>query len=215
MNKYQNGYYNYNGEDMNIQSMLTEQETLLWMGRPKKNAFIINSATKMMPFALLWLAIDGGIIAMMFSGGMGQLGPMKFFLIGFFALHLLPVWIWIYNVVTAASKWKNTSYAVTDKRILIRTGLVGYEYMNIYYKEISDVHLHVGLIDKMLGVGDIVISCSGFGNKGGSSTIVDIPDVVNVFNMLQRAISDIQADIEYPNVFRPENNPGYNTTYRM
>ncbi len=70
-----------------------------------------------------------------------------------FAVHLIPVWIWIGNVVTAGTRWKNTEYAVTDKRIIIRSGFLSYEYQNIYYKEIADIHLHFGIIDRILHVG--------------------------------------------------------------
>ena len=38
-------------------------------------------------------------------------------------------------------------------------------------------------------------------------------DYKELFPKVQKIILDIQSDIEYPNQFRPENNPGYNTKY--
>ena len=46
-------------------------------------------------------------------------------LVLFFAFHLMPVWIWLGNVLTANKKWKNTKIYVTDKKINIQTGKIG------------------------------------------------------------------------------------------
>lgn len=64
-------------------------------------------------------------------------------LVLFFAFHLMPVWIWLGNVLTANKKWKNTKYYVTDKRIIIQTGIIGASYDTIYYKDIKNVSLKV------------------------------------------------------------------------
>ena len=222
MDKYSSGYYNYTDGESKIRGMLTDDENLLWTGKPKKSAFILNKCIVMAPIAMIWLLFDGFFIGAMLSvpGGLGM-GNMGFFFVIFFAFHLMPVWIWLYNMLTAAARWKNTEYAITDKRILIRSGFVGYEYLNIYYKEIGDVHLHVGVIDRMLGVGDIMVcnSTMPYGNgrtinTGSNNSILDIPDYQEVFNMLQKAVRDIQSDIEYPNAYRPEYNSGYKTNYK-
>lgn len=218
MNKYYaDGYSYYNGGN-NIDAMLMPDESIIWRGTPKKNAFIINSATKMMPFALMWLLFDGFFIAAFLSfGGIGLMPGMGLFLVFFFALHLMPVWIWLYNVVTAVGRWKNTEYAVTDKRIILRNGLVGYEYQSLYYTEIGNVSLHVGFIDQMLGVGDINIAMNvpiATGKNQLSPAILDIEDVQRVFSIIQRTVLDIQTDMQYPNAMRPDINPGYKTAYR-
>lgn len=210
-----NKYYNYdNPSQINeLSNMLMPNETVLWQGVPKKSAYIINASVKMFPIALIWLFFDGFIILNMvgeFSSG------MNLFLIPFFLIHLFPVWIWLGSTLTASRRWKNTMYAVTDKRILIRNGLIGYDYKSIYYTEISNVNLRVGMIDKILGVGDIYLSLEGFTSKGQPimSSIIDIEEPQRVFKIIQKTVLDIQSDIHYPNALRPEQNPGYNTTYR-
>ena len=74
---------NYNNV---ITNPLVEGESLIWSAKPKKSAFIINKVLIMMPFALLWLAFDSFFI---FS--MGNVGNMLYFLVPFFALHLMPL----------------------------------------------------------------------------------------------------------------------------
>lgn len=212
-----NKYYDYNGSNKvtnNIAYMLMPDEHILWNGTPKKSAYVLNSSVKMLPIAIIWLLFDGFFIFSIF--GSGGMGSFAFFLIPFFALHLMPVWIWLSNVLTASARWKNTEYAITDKRVLLRNGLIGYDYKSIYYTDISNVSIHVGAIDSMLGVGDIHISLSnGYDSKKDILAILDIENPNQVFKILQQAVMDIQTDIHYPNALRPETNPGYHTEYRQ
>ena len=207
--KYENPYINENS----IDNVLMAGEQVIWSGKPKRNAFIINKSMVMMPFALLWLLIDGGFIVGMVASG--EIGEMLFFIIPFFAIHLMPVWIWLSNVLTANKKWKNTEYAITDKRIIIKGGFVGYDIKSIYYTEINTVDLRVGVIDKMLGVGDIHIIENGIitGKNASMPSILDIENPIEVFKTVQKTVIDIQTDIHYPNGLRPDENPGYNTRY--
>ena len=197
---------NYTDDNKNI---LTDGEELLYNIKPKKSAFVFNKIATMMPFALLWLSFDSFfIITVLSTGGMGQ---MTWFLIPFFAFHLIPVWIWLGNIITANKRWKNTRYYVTDKRIVIVNGFIGEEYQSVYYKDITNVRLHIGVIDKMLNVGDIYFTLNN--GMSSSACFLDIENVHEIYTKLQKIVLDIQTDIEYPNAYRPESNPGYNTHY--
>lgn len=215
MNKY---YGNANISYNDIEGQLMPDESIIWKGEPKKSAFIINSSITMMPFALLWLAVDGFFIINILKSGAHN--DMQFFFIPFFALHLMPVWIWLYNIFTAYGRWKNTAYAVTNKRIIIRNGFIGYQYNSIYYTDISNVSLHVGVIDRMLGVGDVHIATThtlGTTKKGtpiNTTSILDVADPEYVMSIVQKTVLDMQTDIHYPNALRPDVNPGYKTEYR-
>ena len=54
MSKY-NKYIQYEEE---LPNPLTEGEQVLWSGKPKKSAFLINNVLTMLPFALIWLLFD-------------------------------------------------------------------------------------------------------------------------------------------------------------
>jgi len=194
-----------------LTSPLVKGEELYWEGKPKKSAFVMNQILGMMPIALLWLAIDSGIIFGISSNIEDT--KMLLFIIPFFALHLLPVWIWLSNVLTANKKWKNTKYYVTNKRIIIQKGLIAENYQSIYYKDITNVSLHIGISDKIQKVADIYFSVTN-GTNTGAIIFFDIENYREVYDRVQRIIVDIQTDIEYPNALRPENNPGYNTKYK-
>lgn len=207
MSKYEKVVNNF-GES-NIDNILFEGESVIWSGKPKKSAFVINKVFTMMPIAILWLAFDSIFIV-------GAIGSGQWFILLFLAFHLFPVWLWLSNVLTASKRWKNTQYIVTDKRIIISSGFVGVNYQTIYYKDIRNVSLRVGLIDKMLGVGDIYFDTNfNNGNNNAASIIafLDVSGVYEIYPKLQKVILDIQTDIEYPNNFRPNKNDGYNTKY--
>lgn len=215
MDKYNSSYYSSYNEYSEIERMLMADESIIWKGTPKKSAYVINASMKMAPFALIWLLFDGFFIVN-FIGAGEMMGGMALVLIPFFALHLMPVWIWLFNMLTASKRWKNTEYAVTNKRVLIRNGLVGYQYDSIYYTDIANVSLRVGVIDKMLGVGDIYLVTKGkIGGSGSGATpaILDVEEPDRAFGIIQGTVMNIQTDIHYPNAYRPDNNPGYNTQY--
>jgi len=213
MSKYEN-IINYENE---LPNPLVEGETLIWSSKPKKSAFIVNKLVTMMPFALLWLLIDSSILIPMIQSG--EMKEMLFFIIPFFAIHLFPVWIWIGNIITANKRWKNTIYYVTDKRVIIQNGFVGIDYQSIYYKDIKNVNLKIGLIDKLLGVGDIYFQLDTYINRNNTTVemrnaLLDIENPYEIYPKIQKIVLDIQTDIEYPNALRPDQNPGYNTKYK-
>mgnify|MGYP001863874871 CR=1 FL=1 len=193
---------------------LAEGEQELWSAKPKKAAFIINNIVRMMPVALIWLLFDSFIIYVFISSG--AIKEMVLPIIIFFAFHLLPVWIWLGNIITASKKWKNTKYYVTDRRIIIQTGIIGASYDTIYYKDIKNVSLKIGVIDKLLKVGDIYIDTGNttFTNSGTKKLFMTLLDIEKPYTRLQKIVLDIQSDIEFPNAYRPSENPGYKTKYK-
>ena len=57
----------YTQEMADIKGLLLEGEQLLWSGKPKKNAFVINKCVVMMPIALIWFSFDAFFIGNLIS----------------------------------------------------------------------------------------------------------------------------------------------------
>ncbi len=201
-----------------LPSLLVAGETVIWSGKPRKGAFVLNRTLTMLPFAVIWLLFDGFFLANFFGAGTGGFGVV---VIPFFLLHLMPVWIWLYQMLTAGKVWKNTKYYVTDRRLIVQSGFVNADITSIYYKDIRNVNLKVGLVDKMLGVGDILFDLGEviYDRRGRRANVpkhafLDLERPNEVYPLVQKAVLDMQTDMEYPNAYRPHQNPGYNTRYK-
>ncbi len=211
MGEFNEKYFIPDEKDKNataIDGIIGEDEQVLWRGKPKKSAFILNAVVKMLPIALIWLLFDGVFIGILIANGEHIPAFFKIFVCVFLVFHLIPVWIWIANVVTASRRHKNTEYAFTNKRIIVRSGVVGIDFRNIYYADVDSVNLKVGLIDKMTKVGDIYINA-----KSGSAVILDVENPYFLTQKLQKIVVDIKTDVLFPNDLRPETNRGYKTKY--
>ena len=194
-----------------IKEMLdgSQDERILWEGKPDKRSFVLGRVLQMMPFALIWLLFDGFVIGMIIAFATGLPWFIYLFFVVFFALHLTPVWIWIANVVSAFRRLKNTEYAFTDKRIIIKTGFFA-KFDSVYYSDVASVNLHIGFIDRICKVGDVVIRTTA----GDTYQVEDIKNPYFIIERLQKITMDIKTDMQYPNDLRPEENHGYNTKYK-
>lgn len=196
-----------------LEDVLLEDERILLKLKPNKKAFMWESFfAKGLPMVLLWAGFDGLFLYLIFSGTLPIEEAMPFFIpmiIIFFALHLLPVWLFIAGAIKRVAGYKNIEYAFTNKRILIRTGLVGIDFKSIYYSEITGVNVRVGILDRLFRVGDIYITA-----KDQRAVIDDINNPYFYMSKIQEISHDIKTDIEFPNAYRPSENPGYHTNYK-
>lgn len=192
--------------------VLAPGEAILWRGKPKRGAFITTKSLTMMPIAIVWLIFDMNAILSIFSEG-----ELLFFLIPFFALHLMPVWIWLGSMLSAGKRWKNTNYYVTNRRIIIQGGFFAVNETSLFYKDLRNANLQIGLLNKLLHTGNIIFDDGNYGNdrKAQRLALENLEDAPAVYNRIQRIILDIQTDMEYPNALRPEENPGYHTNYEL
>lgn len=194
----------------NIDDVLNNDEKVLWRGKPNAKSYVLAAMLKMLPIAIIWIIFDGAFIVGISIGmtrGDILLGILGF-VIPFFLLHLTPVWIWIANTVKAVREVKNLEYAVTDKRIIIRSGMIGIDFKFVNYTEIDSVNIKVEIIDKIFKVGDIYINSSV-----NAAVLWDVENPYGIGTALQKVTTDIKSDIHYPNAKRPKDNPGYKTGY--
>ena len=81
--------------EQTIESVLTEDEKILWKDKPRRLSFILSAILKMAPFAIIWLAFDIFFICVMVSSIGAIPSGLIAFIVIFFAFHLIPVWMWI------------------------------------------------------------------------------------------------------------------------
>ena len=203
-------------------ALITEGENILWEGRPNKRCFILEAIfNPLLPFALVWGLIDFGFIYAALNGAAktSQEGmPLGIMLTCFFAIHLMPVWIYLAGAVLSILRYKNTSFAVTDQGVYTSGGIFTQNFERKPFTEMSHVNIHRGIFDQMLGVGDVVMTGNhdGYNTRNNlfrGTTICDIVDYMQVYQLGKKLQTDIYADTMYPNDLRPNENHGYKTKY--
>ena len=193
-------------EETGKKIFLSEGENIIWSGKPKKSAFIATKSSIMLPIAIPWLVLDLSIIITVFIEG----AEMAWIMIPFMIIHMTPVWIWLINVITANRRWKNTNYFITNRRVILQDGFFAVNEASLFYKDLHNAQMKIGLFDKIFHTGDILFDSS---QKDAGFAFEDLTDYDEIYLMVQKIIIDIQTDMEYPNAFRPEYNPGYKTNY--
>lgn len=198
-------------DTISIQDVLFENENVLWEGTPDKTAYVARIAKGKILSALIFLMFDGFFIFMLalFADKNDFFKKMLIFMLVFCIFHLLPVWTLIASVTKALVAHKNISYAITDRRIIARTGVIGLDFENINYTDITNIDVDVSVIEKIRNVGTVRIRTS----SGRAVNLFSIKNPYKTAKMLNKTYIDTNSDIHYPNALRPEHNPGYNTKY--
>ncbi|MCY7395911.1 MAG: PH domain-containing protein [Nocardioides sp.] len=80
--------------------------------------------------------------------------------------------------------WLTASYTITDRRLITRHGVITRRGHDIPLTRISDVSYELGLVDRMLGCGTLVISDA---STHGQVQLPDIPKVEET----QRRINEL------------------------
>lgn len=207
--------------DSNVQqafnSVRDPDESIFWTGRPKLVPFVA-SGIPFLVFGCLWGAFDlfGFIIPMSKSG---NVGPMSRFLIPFFLLHLSPFYGSILNLIRLVLVHKNTIYAITNKRLMIRSGFFGIDFKSIDYDRIANIEVNVNPLERMFDVGSIkIFTGETVSTRNGYRPISNgfsaIENPYDIFKKIKSISVDVKTDWNYPNDLRPDENPGYQTQYK-
>lgn len=210
-----------------LELMVGKDEKVLWAGRPDKLCFILEGIfNPMLPFALVWFLFDSLFIMAFTSGntvGISQ-SPAVIIPLIFVLIHMMPVWIYLSGAILTFRRYQHTQYIVTDKGVYISGGLFAYTCNMKPFMELARVNIHRGIIDQMLGVGDVVLTSNNLADIYGGrvngrplevgTTIADIRDYREVFEIIKKLQEDIYTDTMYPNALRPEENHGYRTRYK-
>ncbi|NUP27074.1 MAG: PH domain-containing protein [Nocardia sp.] len=101
-------------------------------------------------------------------------------------LAVLVVWLLIlaWRSIAPIVGWKSTHFIVTDRRVLVREGVMTHTGIDIPMTRISSVQFRHGLVDRMFGTGELIIGSSSEEPLEYS----DIPDVERVHALLYHQV---------------------------
>lgn len=193
-----------------FESVKDDDENILWTDKPK---FIPYSITGIGAGIGIFIFVAASYI--MTKNLKSEDGTTDGFSFWFIAL---PVTLFLWQFLSKIFSYSNTSYAYTNKRVMMRTGFIGTDFKSIDYDKISDIEVTVNFFERTFNVGTIkFFSGRTEINDGSTTKLYDrweaISNPYEVFKQVKKISVDIKTDFNYPNALRPEINPGYNTKY--
>ncbi len=218
-----------------LSNVLDKSEKVLWKGAPQFWPYFAGAAVLagiVSVFLFSFLVMFGMVFLGVFAGfalvGSAAGAPPAF--IGIPLLFGLPLILMsgiflLVLFVPAAYAYlshKHTQYAITDKRVIMQSGIIGRDYKTIDFDQISNAEVNVGIFDKLFGkdsgsiilrtAGDPVV-CVNDSARQQSAVLSSITSPYVAFKFLRKVSFDVKTDMEYPNKYRPKTNPGYKTEY--
>jgi uncharacterized membrane protein YdbT with pleckstrin-like domain len=120
------------------------------------------------------------LVLIVIAGGAGFLmtlpsGSAREFLVLVISAVALLLILWV--VLKPFLGWLTTTYTVTNRRLITRTGILTRRGHDIPLARISDVAYEHGLLDRMLGCGTLIVSDA---SEQGRVKLHDIPQVEQV-----------------------------------
>ena len=185
------------------------KDNVVWNGKPKKSCFVLECIfNPALGLAIIWFLFDMVFMSAALTGTDSN-SPGQYVLLIFILLHMMPVWMYLGGIISSIRKYRNTEYVVTDRGIYITGGFFAKQYDFKPFTDLSHVNVHRGVLDQLLGVGDVISEC----HHGHAFNLIDLPDYLEVCNLIKQYQTDIYADTQFPNGFRPTINSGYQTSY--
>lgn len=194
----------------NFESVKDDDEEILWTEKPKFIPYAISGLAA--GFGIIIFVVISYVMVKNAKDGEGLSGN------SFLLFTAIPVVFFLWSFLQKLLSYSNTSYAFTNKRVMVRTGFVGTDFKSIDYDKISDIEVTVNAIERAFNVGTIKFFSGRTQTDDGVTTkLYDrweaIPNVYEIFKKVKQISVDIKTDYNYPNALRPESNPGYNTKY--
>lgn len=185
------------------------KENVVWNGKPKKSCFVLECIfNPALGLSIIWFLFDMVFMSATLEATTST-SPGRYFVLMFISLHMMPVWMYLGGIVSSIRKYRNTEYVVTDRGIYITGGFFAKRYDFKPFTDLSHVNVNRGVLDQFLGVGDVISEC----HHGHAFKLIDLPDYLEVCSLIKQYQTDIYADTQFPNGFRPTINSGYQTSY--
>lgn len=198
-----------------FKNVLDHDEEILWSGQPNRRIYVFRKCfdTKIWILGVCW-----GIWALFLfttmvkdEGGLPSSPIFYELLLGQLIPFSLSILFTIYLIVSH----RNLSYALTDKRLIIRSGIFGIDYTDIDFESITYTYVAINFLENKYGVGTISIFTARDREKDARLfyKLYGLHKPYEVSKMISDVSLDIKTDWEFPNVLRPETNPGTRTKY--
>lgn len=157
-----------------------EGEAVVWEGHPSWKAMIV--------FYIKWLLISLIPIAIWVAlrAGGQHTGAVWFSLISVIGI-----------IVTLLGGWlrrQTVRYLVTDRRIMIRQGVISKNERTTHLERVQNVSMRQGVIERLLGIGDVDWDTAGTSENDADFTFYGIDDPSHLVHLVDHYHGQAQQD---------------------
>ena len=156
--------------------LLNDDEVVVVSTRTHVKALLVPA------LVLILIAALAGYLSTLPNGDPRDLLQLLIWVVAF----LLILWF----VVRPFLRWLTTTYTVTNRRLITRSGVLTRRGHDIPLARVSDVAYEHGLVDRLLGCGTLVISDA---SEHGRVELHDIPQVEQVHLKISDQLFDPEA----------------------
>lgn len=97
--------------------------------------------------------------------------------IGQYVVIFVGVVLFVWWCLVPFLRWRTTTYTITNRRLITRTGILNKTGKDLPLIRINDVSYERSLTDRMLGCGSLIIQTAG---ENSTIKLDDVPDVERV-----------------------------------
>lgn len=155
---------------------LADEEELLLHHHPHWKMLVLPALTFILVTAVAGFVI--GLISVKLDGSSSTVASI--------VTAVLWAIIVAWRCIAPLIGWRCTHFIVTDRRVLIRQGVITHSEIDIPMGRISNVQFRHGLIDRMLGTGTLIIASA----SDDPLEFDDIPRVQRVHSLLYQQVFD-------------------------
>lgn len=158
------------------QRLLAPEETIKFETRPHWRALFVPA------FTLIITLVIATVISSWIASSLPNMEWLRWVIIGA-AILILILW-----AVVPFLRWVTTQYVFTDRRIIVRSGIITRHGKDMPLAKVNNVSFSVPAMGRILNYGELVIQSAG---ENDGLTIRDVPDVEDI----QRNVYEyIEAD---------------------
>lgn len=137
-------------------AFLAAGERILIELKPRKTPFLLRWTFLLFPFAFLMFFVFVGA-----GGNLSAIQPSLLLFGAFFGA------IAVIMAVLGYLQWRATFYAITGKRIMSVTGVIGRSFVDMPHAKVQNVTLVQNFFHKWMGYGHLVFASAGAGGGAG------------------------------------------------
>jgi uncharacterized membrane protein YdbT with pleckstrin-like domain len=145
--------------------------------------------TVLAPFLILALIVAVALVLLAFLPAAADTAVVR---LGIAALAAAAAITWC---AAPLLRWRTTSYELTNRRLRLRSGIVTRTGRDFPLSRISDVSFSLGLLDRLVGSGRLVVESAG---EHGELVLTEIPRVQQVQAELFQLVEDERTRLERP-----------------